>query len=85
MEGPGTAAAATCIRPVGGRGEIMEFSFPWCIVHMRVHEARGNPPPTLGLDGILTSSSWPQYSISSDEVFVFRYLTSALNYRGMVM
>ena len=27
MKGPGTAAAATCIRPVGGRGEIMEFSF----------------------------------------------------------
>ena len=45
----------------------------------------GNPPPALGLDDILTSSSWPQYSISSDEVFVFQSLTSALYYRGMVM
>ena len=85
MEGPGTAAATTYIRPVGGRGETMEFSFRWCIVHMIVHEARGNPPPALGLDDILTSSSWPQYSTSSDEVIVFQYLTSALYYRGMIM
>lgn len=85
MEGPGTAAAATCIRPLGGRGETMEFSFRWCIVHMRVYEARGNPPLALGLDDILTSSSWPQYSTSSDEVFVFQCLTSALYYSGMIM